>query len=403
MSPDDLGLSAVFGPELFGLLDEGVILHAPDGGVFSCSPAAERVLGLSVPQASGRRGLFCSLEAVDEAGVLLTPDAEPAREALRNRRAAGPRRLRIRRPSGEPAWVQVKSAPLLRPNPGQGEPQAVAGALSVVQDLSELVMIERRLSGQAPEDAFSRLAGSVAHDFNHFLTVILGYSDLMLQSLPAGDPLREHSRHVRDAATSAATLTRELLDFSRRQRRSAVAVDLSATITAMQPMLARLVGPYIRVRLDLGRSSAWVRANAAQLERVVMNLALNARDAMRGGGELRLATRAVTLDEAFVRAHPGAQAGAFVRLTVTDTGTGMEARTRDRLFEPFFTTKAPGKGTGLGLATVYGIVKQFGGYIDVESEPGQGAEFRIDLPAYLAEDGPADLARVSEEAGRDRG
>jgi signal transduction histidine kinase len=402
MSAGDLGLTGVFSPELLGLLGEGVVLHAPDGSVLECSAVAERILGLSSPQAAGRRGLFCSLEAVSEDGALLTPDIEPAREALRSRAEYGPRLIRIRRPDGESEWLQVKATPLLSPRAGQGGGQAVVGALTVVQDLSGQVLIERRLREDVSEDAFIRLAGSVAHDFNHFLTVILGYSDLMMVSLPAGHSLREHAEHVRDAATSATTLTRELLDFSRRQRRAAGAADLNVTIGAMQPMLARLLGASIRLRLEPHRESLWVRANAAQLERVILNLALNSRDAMRCGGELQLATKPVAIDDAFVSTHPGAQAGSFVRLTVADTGVGMEAGTRERLFEPFFTTKVPGQGTGLGLATVYGIVKQFGGYIEVESEPGKGAEFRIDLPAYAGDPRTHAAEGVRQEVGLER-
>jgi signal transduction histidine kinase len=398
MNADDLGLTSAFSLELLGLLEEGVVLHSRDGSVYTCSTAAERVLGLSSPQANGRRGLFSSLEAVGEDGVLLTPDVEPAREALRTGSPAGPCRLRIKRPNGEPAWLRVRAAPLSQSFAGRSGARPVVGALTVVQDLSDLVLIERRLQGNMPEDAFSRLAGSVAHDFNHFLTVITGYNSLMLEKLPPTAPLREYAEHVRDAASSASTLARELLDFSRRQWRAAGAVDLKRTITGMQPMLTRLLGADVRLRLDLGHGSAWVRADAGQLERVILNLALNARDAMHGGGEFRLATRHVEIDEEFVHAHPGAQAGSFVRLTVADTGAGMDAVTRERVFEPFFTTKSPGKGTGLGLATVYGIVKQFGGYIEVESEPGKGAEFRIDLPAQGGAPRAETLGRMDEGA-----
>lgn len=267
------------------------------------------------------------------------------------------------------------------------------GALTVLQDVSELVMAEQRLRGEVPEDAFSLLAGSVAHDFNHLLTVIVGCTELIRASLPPDARIRGSADQVLRAARGATTLARELLDFSRRTRCAAGAVDLERTIMAMEPMLKRLMGPKIRLRFDLERPSSWVRANAAQLERVLLNLALNARDATREGGDLRIETRSVEIEESFVRSHPGAHAGSFVRLTVADNGAGMEPDVLEHLFEPFFTTKAPGRGSGLGLATVYGIVKQFGGYIEVASEPGRGTEFRIDLPASRP-----DLAAASRRA-----
>lgn len=184
------------------------------------------------------------------------------------------------------------------------------------------------------------------------------------------------------AALSATRVSAELADFARRQRHPVAVADLVRTIEDMHPLLVRLLGPGVRLELELDRRNAWVRTDSAQLERVLFNLALNARDAMHGSGTLWLSNRPVEIDEAFVRLHPGAQVGAFIRLVVRDDGEGMSAETRARLFEPYFTTKPPGQGTGLGLATVWGVVKQFGGYIEVESGPGQGAEFRIDLPAH---------------------
>ncbi|MCC6651237.1 MAG: PAS domain S-box protein [Candidatus Eisenbacteria bacterium] len=382
MNPSDHGNGPAFVAELLELLDEGVVLHDREGRVRAVNPAAERILGVAPFGLEGRAGLFTELDSVSEGGEPLAPDDEPAAQAVRSGLRCEPRRIRIRRRDGEIAWLLVKAVPLLEPVRDETSPRgAVCGALTVFKDTSDQVLIEQRLRGGSPEDSFGHLAGSVAHDFNHFLTVIVGYNDLILHQLPPGEPLREQAEHMRLAAKGATTLTRELMDFSRRQQRSAGVMDLPSTLTEMQPLLSRLLGPRILLRLELDRSSAWVRANPAQLERVVFNLALNARDAMRSGGELRLATRDVHIDDDFVRRHPGAQVGPFVRLTVSDSGVGMDEETRKRLFEPFFTTKPPGQGTGLGLASVWGIVKQFGGYIEVESEPGHGAEFRIDLPA----------------------
>lgn len=370
-----------FVPELLEMLEEGVVQHAADGGVLWCNPAAARMLAWPVFGREGAKTLFAEVEAAHEDGAPLMREDEPALCAL----ASGlpyESRLRVRRADGEQSWLHVKSVPLRGARRDASGPRAVVtGALTVIRDLSEHVLVEERLSGGVPEDSFGELAGSIAHDFHHFLTVIVGYSDLIALTLAPQDPVREQAEHIRAAATGAARLTRELVDFGRRQRHAAGETDLARTVAEMQPMLLRLLGPRIRLALDFDPGARRVRANSAQLERALFNLALNARDAMRSGGTLRIATRRVLIDDVFVRSHPGAQAGEYVRLTVADDGPGMTEETRRRLFEPFFTTKPPGQGTGLGLATVWGIVKQFGGYIDVDSAPGRGAEFRIDLPA----------------------
>lgn len=370
-----------FVPELLEILEEGVVLHAADGSVRSCNPAAARMLAWPVFGREGARSLFSEVETSHEDGAPLTRGDEPALRAL----ATGEpqeSRLRVRRADGEQSWLHVKSVPLREARRDAAGPRAaITGALTVIRDLSEHVLVEERLSGEIPEDSFGELAGSIAHDFHHFLTVIVGYSDLIALTLAPNDPVREQAEHIRAAATGAARLTRELVDFGRRQRHPAGETDLARTVAEMQPMLVRLLGPRIRLALEIDPGARRVRANSAQLERALFNLALNARDALRSGGTLRIATQRVLIDDAFVRSHPGAQSGEYVRLTVADDGAGMSEETRRRLFEPFFTTKPPGQGTGLGLATVWGIVKQFGGYIDVDSAPGRGAEFRIDLPA----------------------
>ncbi|MFN8588283.1 MAG: ATP-binding protein [Candidatus Eisenbacteria bacterium] len=372
-----------FVAELLELMDEAVVLHAPDGSVLACNPATERLLGFSLLTASARPSLFSGLAPVTVEGAPLCVADEPAQVALRTGARADLRRLRVERPDGELVWIAARAVPIRAARTSAGEHAGVVtGALTVLVDQSEQVLAEQHLRGELQSDSFGELAGSVAHDFNHFLTVIVGYADLMLHSLPGGDPMRDHADHVHTAAVGAAKLARELMDFSRRQRRPLAVADLVETIHGMQPLLSRMLGPRIRLQLELDRRSAWVRADSAQLERVIFNLALNARDAMHGRGTLTLTTRPVQIDPEFVRSHPGAQVGRFVRLSVRDDGEGMAPETRARLFEPYFTTKPPGQGTGLGLASVWGVVKQFGGYIEVESAPGSGAEFRIDLPAH---------------------
>jgi signal transduction histidine kinase len=237
-------------------------------------------------------------------------------------------------------------------------------------------------------EAIGLLAGGVAHDFNNLLTVIRGRSELLRKRLEPDNPLRRHVDLIEETSDRATTLTKQLLAFSRRQPFHARLVNLNVVVGEMEPMLSRLIGEDVILRTRLEGRPVWVRADRGQLEQVVLNLAVNARDAMPRGGELRLSTRTVDVDAAFVSRHPGARTGRHGVLDVTDTGEGMDATVRSHIFEPFFTTKGVGRGTGLGLATVYGIVKQSDGNIWVQSEPGRGTTFEVYLP--LAESGPED-------------
>jgi CheY-like chemotaxis protein len=225
-----------------------------------------------------------------------------------------------------------------------------------------------------------RLAGGVAHDFNNLLTVISGYGQLLKERLETDSPLQAYCEEVLQAGERAAGLTRQLLAFSRRQIVVPQVLDLNSVVADVEKMLTRLIREDIELvtvpQHDLGR----VKADRGQMEQVLVNLAVNARDAMPQGGKLTIQTANLTLDEGFVRTHTGATAGPHVMLAVSDTGVGMDAETLAHIFEPFFTTKEEGKGTGLGLATVYGIVKQSGGSIWAYSEPGQGATFKAFLP-----------------------
>ncbi|HEY7652365.1 MAG TPA: ATP-binding protein [Methylomirabilota bacterium] len=244
----------------------------------------------------------------------------------------------------------------------------------------ELAQTQGQLEQAQKMDAIGRLAGGVAHDFNNLLTVILGRTDILLHPLPPEDPTRRGIELIRRTAGRAADLTRQLLAFSRKQVLEAVVLDLNAVTADMKDMLGRLLGEDIALVTtpmpDLGR----VKADRGQIEQVVMNLAVNARDAMPRGGHLIVETENVDLDAEYVRRHMGARPGPHVMLSVSDSGLGIPREILPHIFEPFFTTKEQGRGTGLGLATVYGIVKQSGGYIEVDSEPDRGTTFRIYLP-----------------------
>jgi two-component system cell cycle sensor histidine kinase/response regulator CckA len=254
------------------------------------------------------------------------------------------------------------------------------------QDITERKSLEEQLLQSQKMEAVGRLAGGIAHDFNNLLTTIIGNADLSLMTLEDKDTLRENLEEIRKAGQRAASLTRQLLAFSRRQLLQPKVLDLNEVVADMEKMLRRLIGEDIDLetvlRPDLGR----VKVDPGQIEQVIMNLAVNARDAMPQGGKLTIETANVDLDEGYAHKRPVTKPGPYVMLAISDTGVGMDKEVQSRLFEPFFTTKEKGKGTGLGLATVYGIVKQSGGYIWVYSEPGQGSTFKIYLP------------RVEEEA-----
>ena len=264
----------------------------------------------------------------------------------------------------------------------------------------ELAETQGQLEQAQKMDAVGRLAGGVAHDFNNLLTVILGRTDILLHPLKPEDPMRRGIELIQRTAGRAADLTRQLLAFSRKQVLEPVVLDLGAVTTDMKDMLGRLIGEDIALLTTPTPGLGRVKADRGQIEQVIMNLAVNARDAMPQGGRLIVETANIDLDDEYVRRHVGARPGPHVMLAVSDTGTGIPHEIQSQIFEPFFTTKEQGKGTGLGLATVYGIVKQSGGYIEVDSEPGRGTTFRVYLPRLDAEPAPVDRsARPAAAAG----
>jgi PAS domain S-box-containing protein len=283
-----------------------------------------------------------------------------------------PQQLRRLRKDGSLVDVSLWTAPL-RDASGR-----IGGAMGIFEDITQRKRLEEQLRQSQKMEAIGGLAGGIAHDFNNLLGVIIGFSEIQLEQLGPADPTRKSIQEILKAAKRAATLTRQLLAFSRRQVLEPRVVDLNALVSEMQKLLLRLIGEDVQLVTAFDPHLGHVKVDPGQIDQVMMNLVVNARDAMPQGGKITIETRNIELDEAYGPTHAGAPSGRYVMLAVSDTGLGMDPETRARIFEPFFTTKE--RGTGLGLATVYGIVKQSGGYIWVYSEPANGTTFKIYFP-----------------------
>jgi len=340
---------------------------APDGHLRYVSPSVERILGY-------RPGDISGLNIFD---LVHPEDRERAAGLLKRLLETGTRferiEFRIRHRDGSFRNLSMIGKPL-PPETG------MAGLILNAQDLTERLQLEAQLRQAQKMEAVGRLAGGVAHDFNNLLTVIQGYGEVLQSSLPEGDQKSAPVEEILKAAERAASLTRQLLAFSRKQVLQPKVVSLNEVVKNLDKMLRRLIGEDVELVISLGTALGSVKADPGQIEQVLMNLAVNARDAMPDGGRLTIEVANVDLDEASAERPGHPVPGSYVMLAVSDTGVGMNAETLSHLFEPFFTTKGPGKGTGLGLATVYGVVKQSGGYIWASSAPGSGTTFRIHLP-----------------------
>jgi two-component system cell cycle sensor histidine kinase/response regulator CckA len=351
-----------------------IVTFDPEGIVTMWNPAAERIFGWSENEALGTHLPFVPAEKQEEFLAL-------RRRALLGEVFTEPE-LHRRRADGSPIVVSVSTSPLRRPD------GTIYGIMSILTDITYVRRMEEQLRQSQKMEAVGRLAGGVAHDFNNLLTAISGYSDLLLHRLPDYSTLRRDVEEIRKAGDRAAALTRQLLAFSRRQVLQPKVLDLNGVVTKMGQMLRRLVGEDIGLSIDLSPSLSRVKADPGQIEQVIVNLAVNARDAMPDGGRITIATADAELSPAYAAAHPEVRPGPHVLLSVADTGQGMSDETQAHLFEPFFTTKERGKGTGLGLATVYGIVQQSGGHIRVNSAADRGSTFLVYLPRVEApEDG----------------
>ena len=346
----------------------GIYRSTPAGRFLSANPALARILGYEAPEDVLALDIATDVYADPEERRRLIEQDTYTDQVYDELEATWKKR------DGTRIRVQL-SVRAHRSNEGRVEYYE-----AFVRDITAQRQLEAQLAQSQKMEAIGRLAGGVAHDFNNLLTVILSYSELLLEDLPSDSRQRDDIEQIRKAANGAGELTRQLLAFSRQQVLEPKVIDVNAAITNIERLLGRVLREDIKLRCTLASDVGTVRVDPGQLGQVIMNLAVNARDAMPNGGRLTIETGNVILDEAYLRAHPVAKPGEYVMVAVTDTGMGMDAATQARIFEPFFTTKEIGKGTGLGLATVQGIVQQSGGFIWVYSEPGHGTCFKIYLP-----------------------
>jgi PAS domain S-box-containing protein len=351
--------------------DDAIVSKNLDGVIQSWNPAAERIFGYTADEMIGQP-IF----------TLIPDDLHDEEHALLARIRQGEHvahyeTSRIRK-DGRRIAVSLTLSPVRGPS---GE---LIGASAIKRDITSQRVLEQQLQQAQRMEAIGRLAGGVAHDFNNLLTVIGGMTALLLRRHPEGSRDHNDLEQVAHAADRAAALTQQLLTFGRRQPAGSEPLEPNHVIRAIEPMLRRLIGEHIDLRIRLAADLGQVRINQAQLEQVVMNLAANARDAMPDGGTLTIETENVDMSGGFAQEQLRLTPGVYSMLAVTDSGIGMDAITQANIFEPFFTTKGAGKGTGLGLATVYGIVQQAGGAIYVYSEPRTGSAFKVYLPCIAS-------------------
>jgi len=309
-------------------------------------------------------------------------------------------------PDNQDHWPESQGCWLSEASPVRDERGAIIGAIEFAINTTESKNAEKekaRLLDQLQQaqklESIGRLAGGVGHDFNNMLSIILGYGEALMQELRPGDPLRDDVKQIVEAGNRSAALTRQLLAFSRKQTLQPEVLNLNHSLRNLEKMLRRLIGEDIDLQMALAEDLAKVLIDPGQFDQIIMNLAVNARDAMPGGGRLTIETANVDIDELYAKIHRGVLPGKYVMISVTDSGCGMDKSLLAHLFEPFFTTKEKGKGTGLGLATVYGIVKQSGGNIWAYSEPGKGSTFKIYLPQTQEKPQEQEISRKPEEDG----
>jgi len=368
---------------LFETMSQGIVYQAADGAIISANPAAERILGLTSDQMKGRTSMDPRWKMIEPDGKPVPGAEHPAMEALRTGKKIGPVIRGIFHPEmNEYVWLSITATPQFN----EGETTSFQ-VYSTFEDITEKkraeddkTKLQEQLTQSQKMESIGRLAGGVAHDFNNMLSVIIGNSELAMLDLPEDSPLKLNFHEILQASQRSANLTRQLLAFARRQTAEPVILDINETVENMLKMLRTLIGEDIDLVWKPGRSLWKTKIDPVQIDQILANLCVNARDAISGTGKIMVETENIIVDEAYCESKPEAAPGEYVMLVVSDDGCGMDAETREKIFEPFFTTKETGKGTGLGLATVYGIVRQNEGFINIYSEPGKGTVCKVCLP-----------------------
>jgi PAS domain S-box-containing protein len=355
---------------------EGIFQTTPEGGFLSVNRALARMLGYESTD-----GVIKSIHDIGKQLYVRVQDRHEFMRRLEERGSVSGFECEFRRKGGSTVWASV-TARLVRDDAGrtkyvEGTFQDITARKQAEAEREEL---EEQLRQSQKMEAIGRLAGGVAHDFNNLLTAMMGYANILAEELPPGSPEQEKVLQINRAAERAASLTQQLLAFGRKQVLNVRVMDVNELIIDLESMLRRLIGEHIELKTVLDENVGRVKADAGQIEQIVMNLAVNARDAMPQGGNVVIRTDDTRLDERRARMLEDMDAGRYVLVTVSDNGVGMSPSTADRIFDPFFTTKEKDEGTGLGLATVYGIVKQHHGHISVETGPGRGTTFKVLLP-----------------------
>lgn len=350
--------------DTFNSINDAITIHDKDFTITRINTAAERLLGMRAAEIVGIK-CFKSYHGTDKA-----PEGCPSCLTLQN---GTPSVTELFEPHLN-KYIEIKALPRIN------RAGALIGVIHIVRDITEEKRLKEQLIQAQKIEAIGQLAGGVAHDFNNILTAIVGYAHLTLMKMAQDEPLRIYLEQILQASDKATVLTQSLLAFSRKQILNPKHVNLSEIVKRLEKLLKRLIREDIHIETNYAAEALIVFADAGQIEQVLMNLVTNARDALPKGGKIVIETGAMQMGSEFIDAHGYGQIGRYALLSVSDNGEGMDANTREKIFEPFFTTKEQGKGTGLGLAMVYGIIKQHEGFINVHSEPGKGTAFKIYLP-----------------------